>query len=102
VRVLLVGVGRWGEKHLRVLRALGAEVGVAERSADRRAWAERQGLPPTRIVSDVRAALDAEGFRNVQITVSGGFDPGSTRRRAPGKPSDDPQIDPSAGLTAMP
>jgi UDP-2-acetamido-3-amino-2,3-dideoxy-glucuronate N-acetyltransferase len=59
VRVLLVGVGRWGEKHLRVLRALGAEVWVAERSAERRAWAERQGLPPTRIVSDVRAALDA-------------------------------------------
>ncbi len=58
MRILLVGVGRWGEKHLRVLHELGAEVWVAERSAERRAWAERQGLEPARIVSDVRAALD--------------------------------------------
>jgi predicted dehydrogenase len=59
VRVLLVGVGRWGEKHLRVLRDLRAELWVADRSAERRAWAERHGLEPARIVSDVRAALDA-------------------------------------------
>ena len=33
--------------------------------------------------------------------VSGGFDPGTSRTTAPGKPSTDPQIDPSgAGATA--
>jgi len=59
VRVLLVGVGRWGEKHLRVLRELGAEVWVAELSAERRAWALRQGLESSRVVPDFRAVLDA-------------------------------------------
>jgi UDP-N-acetylglucosamine 3-dehydrogenase len=59
VRVLLVGVGRWGEKHLRVLHELGAEVWVAERSAERRDWAVRQGLESTRVVGDFRAVLDA-------------------------------------------
>jgi nicotinate phosphoribosyltransferase len=32
------------------------------------------------LVRNVRAALDAEGFRNVQITVSGGFDPAKIRK----------------------
>jgi len=59
VRVLLVGVGRWGEKHLRVWRELGAEVWVAELSAERRAWALRQGLDSARVVTDFRAVLDA-------------------------------------------
>lgn len=54
-----MGVGRWGEKHLRVLGELGAEVWVAEHSAERRAWAARQGLDPSRIASDFRAFLDA-------------------------------------------
>jgi hypothetical protein len=34
VRVLLIGLGRWGEKHLRVLRALGADVWVADVSPE--------------------------------------------------------------------
>jgi predicted dehydrogenase len=59
VRVLLVGAGRWGEKHLRVWRELGADVWVAEPSPERRAWAVRQGLPATRVVPEVAAALDA-------------------------------------------
>ena len=29
MRTLLIGLGRWGEKHLRVLTELGAEVWVA-------------------------------------------------------------------------
>jgi predicted dehydrogenase len=58
VRVLLAGLGRWGEKHLRVLRELGADVWVADTAAGRRAAALRQGLVPTRVVDDVRAALD--------------------------------------------
>lgn len=58
MRVLLVGVGRWGEKHLRVLREIGASVWVADASADRRRWATEQGVAPTRIVADFREALD--------------------------------------------
>jgi predicted dehydrogenase len=55
--VLLVGLGRWGEKHLRVLRELGATVWVADVSADRRRWAIAQGVDPARAVADYRDAL---------------------------------------------
>ncbi len=57
VRVLLVGLGRWGEKHLRVLRALGADVWVADVSPERRAWAATHGVAAARVVADYRAAL---------------------------------------------
>lgn len=57
MNVLLVGLGRWGEKHLRVLRGLGAGVWVADVSAPRRAWAVQQGVDPRRAVADYRAAL---------------------------------------------
>ena len=40
-RVLLVGLGRWGEKHLRVLSEIGVEIWVADVSAERRAYAVR-------------------------------------------------------------
>jgi UDP-N-acetylglucosamine 3-dehydrogenase len=56
-RVLLVGLGRWGEKHLRVLGELGAEVWAADVSAARRAAAVRAGVDPARVVADHRAAL---------------------------------------------
>ncbi|HEV8584915.1 MAG TPA: Gfo/Idh/MocA family oxidoreductase [Methylomirabilota bacterium] len=59
MNVLLVGLGRWGEKHLRVLRELGAGVWVADLSASRRAWATGQGVPADRAVSDYRAVLSA-------------------------------------------
>ena len=59
MRILLVGVGRWGEKHLRVLRALGAEVWVADVSPERRRWAVARGVAPGRVVEDYRAALGA-------------------------------------------
>ena len=39
MRVLLIGLGRWGEKHLRVLGELGVELWVADVSAERRAFA---------------------------------------------------------------
>jgi nicotinate phosphoribosyltransferase len=38
-----------------------------------------RGVNP-RLVRNVREALDAEGFRSVEITVSGGFDPEKIRR----------------------
>jgi nicotinate phosphoribosyltransferase len=47
-----------------------------------------RGVNP-QLVRSVRAALDAEGFGHVQITVSGGFDPDKIRRfEAAGVPVD--------------
>jgi UDP-N-acetylglucosamine 3-dehydrogenase len=57
VNVLLVGAGRWGEKHLRVLRAIGATLWVAELSPERRAWAVEHGVDRARVVADYRDAL---------------------------------------------
>jgi predicted dehydrogenase len=57
VKVLLVGLGRWGEKHLRVLGDLGCEVWVSDHSAERRAFAVKAGVAESRAVGDFRAAL---------------------------------------------
>ena len=57
MNVLLIGLGRWGEKHLRVLGELGADVWVADLSTPRRTWAERHGVAPARIVSRYQDAL---------------------------------------------
>ena len=57
MRVLLIGLGRWGEKHLRVLRELGATVWVSDLMAARREWAVGQGVEPAHAVADYRAAL---------------------------------------------
>ena len=56
-RVHLIGLGRWGEKHLRVLTELGVEVWAADVSEERRQYARRAGLAPARVVTDFRAAL---------------------------------------------
>ena len=57
MKTLLIGLGRWGEKHLRVLTELGAEVWVADVSEERRAFAVKAGVDPRRVVDDHRAAL---------------------------------------------
>jgi UDP-N-acetylglucosamine 3-dehydrogenase len=57
VKVLLVGLGRWGEKHLRVLTELGVELWIADVSPERRAFAVRAGVPADRAVDDIAAAL---------------------------------------------
>jgi predicted dehydrogenase len=57
MKVLLVGLGRWGEKHLRVLGELGVELWVADVSAERRAFAVKAGLAAARAVEDFRQAL---------------------------------------------
>jgi UDP-N-acetylglucosamine 3-dehydrogenase len=57
VNVLLVGLGRWGEKHLRVLTALGATVWVADVSPTRLSRAREQGVAAERAVTDYRRAL---------------------------------------------
>lgn len=58
MNILLVGLGRWGEKHLRVLRELGAVVWVADVSTVRRAWAVEHGVDGGRAVADYRTVLD--------------------------------------------
>ena len=57
MRVLLIGLGRWGEKHLRVLTELGVEVWAADVSEERRALAVKAGVDPRRVVDDYRAAV---------------------------------------------
>jgi predicted dehydrogenase len=57
VNVLLVGLGRWGEKHLRVLGEVGATVWAADVSPARVAWAVERGVAAARAVTDYRAAL---------------------------------------------
>jgi UDP-N-acetylglucosamine 3-dehydrogenase len=57
MNVLLVGLGRWGEKHLRVLTQLGATVWVADVDAARREWAVGHGVERARAVADFHAAL---------------------------------------------
>jgi UDP-N-acetylglucosamine 3-dehydrogenase len=57
MKVLLVGLGRWGEKHLRVLGELGVELWVADVSAERRAFAVKAGVAPARAVEDFGQAL---------------------------------------------
>ena len=57
MKVLLIGLGRWGEKHLRVLGELGVELWAADVSAERRAFAVRAGVAAGRAVEDFRQAL---------------------------------------------
>ena len=57
MRVLLIGLGRWGAKHLRVLGELGCDLWVADVSEERRAFAIKAGVPEARAVADFRAAL---------------------------------------------
>lgn len=57
MNVLLVGLGQWGEKHLRVLTELGATVWVADVVPARREWAVKQGVPPAHAAADYRDAL---------------------------------------------
>ena len=58
MNVLLIGLGRWGEKHLRVLQEIGATVWVADVSSERRQWAIAHGVDAGRAVEDYRVALD--------------------------------------------
>ena len=57
MKVLLIGLGRWGEKHLRVLGELGVDVWVADISEERRAFAVKAGVAVERAVADFRTAL---------------------------------------------
>ena len=53
MRVLQIGIGRWGQNHLRAWRRLGAELRLCDRQAERLAAEPEPGA------SDPRALLDA-------------------------------------------
>lgn len=57
MNVLLIGVGRWGTKHLRVLLDIGATVWVAEVDGRCRTGAVAQGVAADRVVADYRTVL---------------------------------------------
>jgi UDP-N-acetylglucosamine 3-dehydrogenase len=58
MNVLLIGLGRWGANHVRVLRQIGVTVWAADISAERRQWVIAQGVEPAHAVEDYRAVLD--------------------------------------------
>ncbi len=80
--ILLVGLGCWGEKHLRVLREIGATIWVADVSAERRAWAVGQGVEETRAVDDYRTALPHVDAVDVVTPVDNHLAIGETCLRA--------------------
>lgn len=59
MKVLLVGLGRWGEKHARVLRELGVDLWCADVSPARRARVIERGVPAAQAVADYREAVDS-------------------------------------------
>ena len=74
-------------------RLFGVRLDTSETMVDRSVVPQMGDFDPrgvnSRLVHNVRRALDAEGFRQVQITVSGGFDPDKIRRfEAEGVPVD--------------
>ena len=58
MKVLLVGLGRWGENHVRVWRELGVDLWVADVVPERRAWAVARGVEAPRAVRDFHDVLD--------------------------------------------
>ena len=83
--VLLVGLGRRGEKHVRVLRELGVDLWVADISAERRAWAVERGVASTRAVPDARDAIDVVEAADI-VT------PADSHRDRPGLPAGGPPL----------
>jgi nicotinate phosphoribosyltransferase len=65
-------------------RLFGVRLDTSETMVDKSVVAQMGGFDPRgvnpQLVRNVRGALDAEGFRHVQISVSGGFDPGKILR----------------------
>jgi nicotinate phosphoribosyltransferase len=65
-------------------RLAGVRLDTSEAMVDRSVLPQMGDFDPRgvnpQLVRNVRAALDAEGFTSVQITVSGGFDPAKIRR----------------------
>ncbi len=62
IKVLLLGVGRWGSNHLRVARSLPVELFVADRAPERLDLARKAGVKGARLSTDpmsFKAEVDA-------------------------------------------
>lgn len=62
IRVLLLGIGRWGANHLRLLHSLPVELFVAEIHQERLAQARTLGIPDTHLFHnyhEILASVDA-------------------------------------------
>lgn len=58
MKILQIGLGRWGEKHLRVLTELGIEVWVADKDPARLSWATKTfRIDPRRATQEFRSVL---------------------------------------------
>src|SRR5438093_3155720 len=69
MKILLIGLGRWGEKHLRVLQEIGCTVWVADIAQDRLDWAIGRGVDRAHAVTDYTKALDAVDAVDVVTTA---------------------------------
>ena len=58
IKVLLLGLGRWGVNHLRNLNAMPVELYVAEVDSKRLEPARKLGLPEARLCTNYREVLD--------------------------------------------
>src|SRR5262245_23959142 len=52
IKILLVGAGRWGANHLRVLRSLPVDLYVADVRGDRLDRARATGIPESHLATD--------------------------------------------------
>ncbi len=62
IKILLLGVGRWGINHLRLLQSLPVELFVAEINPERLAQVRTMGIPETQVFKnyrDISAQMDA-------------------------------------------
>ena len=57
-KILLIGLGRWGSNHLRVLHSMPVELYVAELQPERLDHARKLGLPDARLTADYRPFAD--------------------------------------------
>src|SRR5687768_11542342 len=57
-KVLLLGIGRWGANHLRVLNSLPVELYVSELDPKRLDAARKLGIPEGRLTTDYKTFAD--------------------------------------------
>ena len=74
MKIMQIGVGRWGSNHLRVLKNLQIDLYVAEITASGRQKCLEQGIPENRITDDFRKFLDIVSAVDVVTPASTHFE----------------------------
>lgn len=74
MKIMQIGVGRWGSNHLRVLQNLQADVYVAEISESGRKKCLELGIPENRVSNDYRDFVDIVSCVDVVTPASTHFD----------------------------